>query len=153
MFICAEVSRCNDGWKLTVIADLFPDRLESAYQVLSKKLKESVDVPQDHRFIGSNASRNAINSLRPGDVAMRTGYSGFRPAQLEYAVEKGINVFMEKSFAPDAPGLRHVIQAHARAHLEWPTGPRVLHRCAEHLPELGLHGRERRYDDLGAVER
>jgi predicted dehydrogenase len=42
---------------------------------------------------------------------MLTGYSGFRPGQLEYAVEKGVNVFMEKSFAPDAPGLRRIIKA------------------------------------------
>jgi predicted dehydrogenase len=97
--------------KLTVMADLFPNRLESAHQVLSEKFKERVDVPGDRRFIGFDAYRKAIDSLHPGDVAMLTGYSGFRPAQLEYAVEKGINVFMEKSFAPDAPGLRRVIQA------------------------------------------
>jgi predicted dehydrogenase len=97
--------------KLTVMADLFPNRLESAHQVLSEKFKDRVDVPPDRRFIGFDAHRKAIDSLRPGDVAMLTGYSGFRPGQLEYAVEKGINVFMEKSFAPDAPGLRRIIQA------------------------------------------
>jgi predicted dehydrogenase len=97
--------------KLTVMADLFADRLESSLQVLTEKFKDRVDVPPDRRFIGFDAYRNAIDCLRPGDVAMLTGYSGFRPAQLEYAVSKGINVFMEKSFAPDAPGLRRVIQA------------------------------------------
>ena len=35
---------------------------------------------------------------------MLTGYAGFRPQQLEYAVSRGINVFMEKSFAADPPG-------------------------------------------------
>ncbi|HWI59255.1 MAG TPA: Gfo/Idh/MocA family oxidoreductase, partial [Bacillota bacterium] len=97
--------------KLVAMADLFADRLESAYQVLSEKFKDRVEVPPDRRFVGFDAYRKAIDSLRPGDVAMLTGYSGFRPGQLEYAVEKGINVFMEKSFAPDAPGLRRVIQA------------------------------------------
>jgi predicted dehydrogenase len=97
--------------KLFVMADLFENRLESAYQVLKEKFSERVDVARDRRFIGFDAYRNAIDCLRPGDVAMLTGYSGFRPAQLEYAVSKGINVFMEKSFAPDAPGLRRVIQA------------------------------------------
>ena len=42
---------------------------------------------------------------------MLTGYAGFRPQQLEYAVEKGINVFMEKSFASDPPAVREVIEA------------------------------------------
>ena len=63
----------------------------------------------DRRFVGFDAYRKAIDCLRPGDVAMLTGYSAFRPRQLEYAVEKGINVFMEKSFGPDAPALRRVM--------------------------------------------
>ena len=61
--------------------------------------------------MGFDAYRKAIDCLRPGDVAMLTGYAGFRPLQLEYAVEKGVNVFMEKSFAPDPPGVRRIIKA------------------------------------------
>jgi predicted dehydrogenase len=101
--------------KLYAMADLFPDRLAASHQALNEKYQERVDVPPDRRFIGFEAYCMAIDSLRPGDVAMLTGYSGFRPAQLEYAVEKGVNVFMEKSFAPDAPGLRRVIKAGAAA--------------------------------------
>ena len=97
--------------KLFVMADLFENRLDSSYQVLKEKFPDRVDVTPDRRFVGFDAYKKAIDSLRPGDVAMLTGYSGFRPCQLDYAVEKGINVFMEKSFAPDAPGLRRVIQA------------------------------------------
>src|SRR5512135_2413969 len=97
--------------KLAVMADLFQNRLDKAHQVLSEKFAERVDVPPDRRFVGFDAYRKAIDCLRPGDVAMLTNYSGFRPAQLEYAVEKGVNVFMEKSFAPDAPGLRRIIKA------------------------------------------
>ncbi len=101
----------NGPVKLAVMADLFASRLESAYQVLSEKFTDRVNVPPDRRFVGFDAYRKAVDCLRPGDVAMLTGYSGFRPAQLEYAVEKGVNVFMEKSFAPDAPGLRRIIKA------------------------------------------
>jgi predicted dehydrogenase len=97
--------------RLTVMADLFQTRLDKALQVLSEKFPDRVEVPADRRFVGFDAYRKAIDSLRPGDVAMLTGYSGFRPMQLEYAVEKGINVFMEKSFAPDAPGLRRLMKA------------------------------------------
>ena len=42
---------------------------------------------------------------------MLTGYAAWRPQQLEYAVEKGVNVFMEKSFATDPPAVRRVIKA------------------------------------------
>ena len=97
--------------KLAVMADLFQHRLDKALQVLSEKFGDRVDVPPDRRFVGFDAYRKAIDCLRPGDVAMLTGYSAFRPMQLEYAVEKGINVFMEKSFAPDAPGLRRLMKA------------------------------------------
>jgi predicted dehydrogenase len=34
----------------------------------------------------------------------------FRPLHFEYAIEKGMHVFMEKSFAVDAPGIRRVLK-------------------------------------------
>ncbi|MCX6900641.1 MAG: Gfo/Idh/MocA family oxidoreductase [Verrucomicrobia bacterium] len=97
--------------KLTVMADLYEDRLKSAYKALKNKFADKMDVTDDRKFVGFDAYRKAIDCLRPGDVAMLTGYSGFRALQLEYAVEKGINVFMEKSFGPDAPSLRRLIKA------------------------------------------
>jgi predicted dehydrogenase len=36
---------------------------------------------------------------------------GFRPIHVEYAVEKGCHVFMEKSFGVDAPGIRRMLKA------------------------------------------
>lgn len=97
--------------KLVAMADLFQKQIASSYKNLSDKYGNRMDVPPERQFVGFDAYRKAIDCLRPGDVAMLTGYAGFRPAQLEYAVEKGVNVFMEKSFAPDAPGLRRVIEA------------------------------------------
>jgi predicted dehydrogenase len=97
--------------KLAVMADLFQNRLEASYKNLSKLYGDRIDVPPERRFLGFDAYKKAIDCLRPGDVAMLTGYASFRPAQLEYAVEKGIHVFMEKSFATDPPAVRRVIQA------------------------------------------
>jgi predicted dehydrogenase len=97
--------------KLYAMADLFERRLASSHKVLSEKLGGQVDVPPDRRFVGFDAYKKAIDLLRPGDVAMLTGYAGWRPMQLEYAVAKGVNVFMEKSFATDPPGVRRVIAA------------------------------------------
>jgi predicted dehydrogenase len=97
--------------KLVAMADLFAKRLDSAHKNLSKMFADRVDVPQERRFLGFDAYREAIDCLRPGDVAMLTNYAGFRPVQLEYAVQKGINVFMEKSFATDPPAVRRVIAA------------------------------------------
>jgi len=97
--------------KLTAMADLFEDRLTGTHAALSKAYPDKVDVPTDRRFIGFDAYRKAIDCLRPGDVAMLCGYAGWRPLQLEYAVQKGVNVFMEKSFATDPPGVRRLIKA------------------------------------------
>jgi len=97
--------------KLYAMADLFERRLAASYGILSKKFGDRVDVPADRKFVGFDAYRKAIDILHPGDVAMLTGYAGWRPQQLEYAVQKGINVFMEKSFACDPPGCRRIIKA------------------------------------------
>ena len=101
----------NGPVKLMAMADFFPDRLEKSHAALSQKYADRMDVPPERRFVGFDAWRQAIDCLRPGDVAMLCGYSAWRPQQLEYAVTKGVNVFTEKSFAPDAPGLRRVMQA------------------------------------------
>ena len=97
--------------KLVAMADVFDHRLASAHRNLKRRYGERMDVPPERRFIGFDAYRKAIDCLRPGDVALLTGYAGWRPVQLEYAVKKGVNVFMEKSFACDPPGARRVIQA------------------------------------------
>ena len=101
--------------KLHVMADVIERRLKASYKALSKLFGDRIDVPPDRRFIGFDAHRKAVDLLRPGDIAMLTGYAGFRPGQLEYAVQKGINVFMEKSFAADPPGVRRVIEAGKQA--------------------------------------
>jgi predicted dehydrogenase len=97
--------------QLTVMADVIESRLKSAHKALTDALPKFIDVPAERQFIGFDAYRKAIDCLGPGDVAMLTGYAGFRPGQLEYAVSKGVNVFMEKSFAADPPGARRVIKA------------------------------------------
>jgi predicted dehydrogenase len=139
--------------KLVAMADLFPDRLENSLQVLSQKFPDRVAVRPENRFVGFDAYRKAIDSLRPGrDVAMLTGYSGFRPGQLEYAVEKGVNVFMEKSFAPDAPGLRRVMQAGeiaARKNLKIAAGLQCRH--SRNRQELIKRIREGQLGDIQLI--
>lgn len=103
----------NSPVKLWAMADLYENRLRTSHSALSTKLGDRFGVPPDRQFIGFDAFKAAIDTLRPGsgDIAMLTGYAGFRPQQLEYAVQKGVNVFMEKSFAADPPGVRRVIAA------------------------------------------
>ena len=67
--------------------------------------------PPDRQFLGFDAYRKAIDCLRPGDVALLTTHAGFRPTHLEYAVEKGVHVFMEKNFAADPGGMQRILRA------------------------------------------
>ena len=97
--------------KLVAMADVVEERITRAHKALSKQFADRMDVPAERRFVGFDAYKKAIDCLGPNDVAMLTNYAYFRPSQLEYAVQKGVNVFMEKSFAPDAPGLRRLIRA------------------------------------------
>jgi predicted dehydrogenase len=96
--------------KLVAMADVFEDRLNRSYKALSEQFSERIDVPEDRRFLGFDAYRKAIDCLRPGDVMIQATHSAFRATHVEYAIEKGVNVFMEKSFAPDPGGTQHVLR-------------------------------------------
>ena len=93
------------------MADVFPDRLNGSYSQLSGQFSKELDVPGDRRFIGLDAYKKAIDAIGPGGLALLTTPPGFRPIHLEYAVAKGCHIFMEKSFAVDAPGIRRVLKA------------------------------------------
>jgi len=104
------MNSANGPVKLVAMADVVEDRLASTHKILSKQFSDRMDVPKERQFVGFDAYKKAIDCLGSSDVAMLTNYSGFRPTQFEYAVKKGVNVFMEKSFAPDAAGLRQLIR-------------------------------------------
>lgn len=97
--------------KLWAMADVFENRLSKSQQSLAQQHAAKMDVPQERRFIGFDAYKHAIDSLGKGDVVLLATAPAFRPIHLEYAVQKGVNVFMEKSFAVDGPGIRRVLKA------------------------------------------
>jgi predicted dehydrogenase len=97
--------------KLVAMADLFERRLTASCKHLSETFGDRVDVPAERRFAGFDAYRKAIDCLRAGDIALLTGYTAWRVAQLDYAVSKGVHVFIEKPFAVDPPAVRRMIQA------------------------------------------
>ncbi len=96
--------------KLVAMADIFEDRLRGSYKTLSDKFGQRIDVPPERRFVGFDGYRKAIDCLRPGDVMIQTTHSAFRGMHLEYAIGKGVNVFMEKSFAPDPGNIKRILR-------------------------------------------
>jgi predicted dehydrogenase len=97
--------------KLYATADLIDAKMERSIKSLKKRFPGKIDVTEDRKFRGFDAYRRAIDILRPGDVAMCTTRSYIRPLHVEYAIRKGINVFMEKPFASDPGGLHRLLRA------------------------------------------
>lgn len=107
----ANILSTSGPIKLVAMADVFRDRLEMSLRALTARFPEQVDVPPDRQFLGFDAYRKAIDLLGPNDVVLLATPPVFRPVHVEYAVTKGVHVFMEKSFAVDPPGLRRVLRA------------------------------------------
>ncbi|MGL6225921.1 MAG: Gfo/Idh/MocA family protein [Thermoguttaceae bacterium] len=97
--------------KLWAVADVFENRLEGCLRSLEDAFPEKVDVPKERQFLGFDAFKKAIDSLDPGDVVLLATIPAFRPQHVEYAVQKGINVFMEKSFGVDVPGVKRIMES------------------------------------------
>jgi predicted dehydrogenase len=97
--------------RLWAVADVFAHRAQNCLNSLKQRYTSQVDVPTERQFIGLDGFRKAIDSLDKGDVVLLATPPAFRPIHFEYAVQKGVHVFMEKSFAVDAPGIRRVLKA------------------------------------------
>jgi len=97
--------------RMVAMADVFESRLTSSLKNLSKQFDTQLNVPPDRQFLGLDAYRSAIDAIAPGGVAILATPPAFRPIHVEYAVAKGCHVFMEKSFAVDAPGVRRILKA------------------------------------------
>ncbi len=97
--------------KLYATADLLSEKMERSITALRKKHPDKIDVSEDRKFRGFDGYKRAIDILRPGDVAMCTTRSYIRSLHVEYAISKGINVFMEKPFASDPGGLKRLLRA------------------------------------------
>ncbi len=96
--------------KLVALADVFEGRLKASYQGLKNQFADKVDVPDDRKFIGFDAYKKAMDCLKPGDVAIFATPPAFRWVGFTYAIEKGLNVFMEKPVTVDGPTSRRMLK-------------------------------------------
>jgi myo-inositol 2-dehydrogenase / D-chiro-inositol 1-dehydrogenase len=94
--------------KLIAMADAHKDQLDRSLKEIGTRHKEKVDVPEEHRFIGFDAYKQAIQLA---DLVILATPPGFRPIHFEEAIRQGKHVFMEKPVATDAPGIRKVLAA------------------------------------------
>ncbi len=95
--------------KLVAMADVFKDRLDSSLDTLKAEHAAKIDVPDDHKFIGFDGYKKAIQTVGPGGIVMLTTPPAFRWVQFAYAIEKGVNTFMEKPVTVDGPSTRKML--------------------------------------------
>ena len=103
----------NGPIKLVAMADVFEDKLKASHANISKKFEKEpgkIDVPEDRKFIGFDGYRQAIDCLRPGDVAIFATPPGFRWVHFGYAIEKNVHTFMEKPTTVDGPTTRKMLK-------------------------------------------
>jgi len=107
----------NGPIKMVAMADVFPKNLKNKHGGLSKQFAEKgrFDVPEDRQFIGFDAYKKAMDCLNPGDIVILTTPPGFRWVHYTYAIERGLNVFMEKPVTVDGPATRRMLELNKKA--------------------------------------
>jgi len=94
--------------KLVAMADLFLERLTSDLNRLQQRFPSQVDVPPDPQFLGFDAYKKAMDCLKPGDIVIFATPPAFRWVHFTYAIEKRLNVFMEKPLTADGPASKRM---------------------------------------------
>ena len=100
-----------DNVKITALADVFEDRIES----LRKKLKERTgqEVADENCYVGFDSYKQLLDT--DVDYVIFTAPPVFRPAHFKYAVEKGKHCFLEKPIAVDSKGYRSIMASAKQA--------------------------------------
>jgi len=95
--------------KLVSMADVFERKLSTSYESLKKDSPDRVNVPPERRFIGFDGYEKAMDCLKPGDVVIFATPPAFRWVHFTGAIQRGLNVFMEKPVTVDGPTTRKML--------------------------------------------
>lgn len=101
--------------QMVAMADVQENRLNASHDALVNKHPDKMSVSADTKFIGFDAYKQALDTLRPGDVAVFATPVAFRWVHFKYAIEKGINVFMEKPLAVDGATAKRMLALNEEA--------------------------------------
>ena len=104
------LSTKNGPTKLVAMADIFKGRLADSYKNIQKERAKQLEVPDERKFVSFDGYKQAIDCLTPGDVVILATPPAFRWVHFTYAVDKGVNVFMEKPVTVDGPTTRKMLK-------------------------------------------
>lgn len=131
--------------KLVAVADVFENRVQTSIENLKREFGDRADVPKERQFIGFDAYRKALDCLKPGDIAIFATPPAFRWVHFGYAIEKGLNVFMEKPVTVDGPTSHRMFKlAEASEAKNLKVGVGLMSRHSRAMQELAdrIHGGE-----------
>lgn len=135
--------------KLVAMADAFADRLQGCANALKPQLGAKFDVPPERQFVGWDAYKKAMDCLRPGDVALFATPPAFRWVHFGYAIEKGLNVFMEKPVSVDGPSTQRMLKLAAEAEKKnLKVGVGLMYRHCKARQELWRRLKEGQIGDI-----
>ncbi len=101
--------------KLVAMADVFDFKLRGSHRQLNDSYAGLMDVPEERRFLGFDGFKKAMDCLKKGDVAIFTTPPAFRWVFFKYAIEKGLNVFLEKPVTVDGPTSKRMLALNEEA--------------------------------------
>lgn len=109
----ANAMNAGKDVQVVAVADIFPERIETARPQLKTKYPDQFLVDDAHAFAGFDASRKVIQS--GVDVVVIACTSHFHCAFVKAAVDAGKHVFVEKPVAVDPAGVRIALAASEEA--------------------------------------
>ena len=104
--------------KLVAMADVFDHRLDSSLSALRQtffETPEQIAVSEDQQFVGFDAYKKAMDVLRPNDIVLLATPLAFRWVHYDYAIQRGLNVFMEKPLIADGPTAKRMLELAKKA--------------------------------------
>src|SRR4051794_1693666 len=112
------LSAASAPTKLLAMADLFQHRLDESYNALEQQYQGNlklIHVSEDKKFVGFEAYKNAMDVLRPGDIVILATPLAFRWVHFQYAIERGLHVYMEKPVAADSVSAKRMLDLAKKA--------------------------------------
>jgi predicted dehydrogenase len=105
----AQALAADPGVRVAALADLFPDRIESAAEILGRRAGPAGTCPTSRRFAGADAWLRLLDVDL--DAVILATSPDARPAQAAATVAAGRHVFCEAPAAIDAGGVATVLAA------------------------------------------
>ena len=116
MYVTINDIILNEGTEFVAMADAYRHRLDEGLEAItktaSKKGPGKINVKESGKHVGLESYKDVIDSV---DTVILTTPPGFRPMMFEYAVDKGLNVFMEKPLSPDGFSSRKLLEINKKA--------------------------------------